>query len=160
MGVATIKRELDRMVAAGILTLRRQGNQHHYQANSDCPVYQELMGIVRKTFGIVDELSRALEPLADHIEWGFVYGSVASGKESASSDIDLVLIGDRGFTQAATALHPAQGTLSREINPKVYRSDEWRLLLKKNDAFTREVLQRPRLDVIGNWNESAKSDRS
>ena len=160
MGVATIRRELDRMVAAGILTLRRQGNQHHYQANPDCPIYQELVWIVRKTFGIVDQLSKALEPIADHIEWGFVFGSVASGKESASSDIDLMLIGDIGFAEAATALHSAQGTLSREINTKVYRSDEWSLLLKKKDAFIREVLQRTRLDVIGNWNEPATSDRS
>lgn len=159
MGVATIKRELDRMVAAGILTLRRQGNQHHYQANPDCPIYQELMGIVRKTFGIVDELSKALEPLAEHIEWAFVFGSVASGKESANSDIDLMLIGDIGFAEAATALHSAQEILSREISPRVYRSDEWSLLLKKKDAFIREVLQKPRLDIIGNWNESAESDR-
>lgn len=29
MGVATIKRELDRMLAAGILTMMPIGNQHH-----------------------------------------------------------------------------------------------------------------------------------
>ena len=48
MGVATIKRELDRMTAAEILVLRRQGNQCNYQANPDCPLFQELRGITRR----------------------------------------------------------------------------------------------------------------
>ena len=160
MGVATIKRELDRMVAAGILTLRRQGNQHHYQANPDCPIYQELLSIVRKTFGVVDVLRQALDPLADRIDWGFVFGSVASGKESANSDLDLMLIGDISFAEAVTALHSVQETLSREINPKVYRSDEWKQLLKKKEAFINEVLVKPRLDVIGKWDEPGESDRN
>ena len=160
MGVATIKRELDRMVAAGILTLRRQGNQHHYQANPDCPIYQELLSIVRKTFGVVDVLRQALDPLADRIDWGFVFGSVASGKESANSDLDLMLIGDISFTEAVTALHSVQETLSREINPKVYRSDEWKQLLKEKEAFINEVLLKPRLDVIGKWDEPGESDRN
>ena len=152
MGVATIKRELDRMVAAGILNLRRQGNQHHYRANPDCPIYNELRNIVRKTIGIVDALQEALVPLADHIEWAFVFGSVASGRDSVGSDIDLMLIGDLSFAEAVTALHPAQEALSREVSPKVFRVNEWRRLLEENDAFIREVSQNPRLDVIGNWN--------
>ena len=160
MGVATIKRELDRMVAAGILTLRRQGNQHHYQANPDCPIYQELLSIVRKTFGVVDVLRQALDPLADRIDWGFVFGSVASGKESANSDLDLMLIGDISFAEAVTALHSVQETLSREINPKVYGSDEWKQLLKEKEAFINEVLLKPRLDVIGKWDEPGESDRN
>ena len=160
MGVATIKRELDRMVSAGILTLRRQGNQHHYQANPDCPIYQELLSIVRKTFGVVDVLRKALEPLTDRIKWGFVFGSVASSKESTNSDVDLLLIGDISFAEAVTTLHPVQETLSREINPKVFRLKEWKQLIKKNDAFTTEVLLKPRLDVIGQGNESGESDRN
>lgn len=160
MGVATIKRELDRMVAAGILTLRRQGNQHHYQANPECPIHQELLKIVRKTYGIVDVLTQALAPLANDIIWGFVFGSVASGKDSADSDIDLMLIGDISFGEAVTALYPTQDALSREVNPKLYSAGEWNRLLKQNDAFINELMQNPRLDVIGKWNESEESDRN
>lgn len=62
MGVATIKRELDRMVAAGILTMTKIGNQHHYQADPACPIFHELLGIIKKTFGVVEALSLALAP--------------------------------------------------------------------------------------------------
>ena len=99
MGVATIKRELDRMLAAGILKMTRIGNQHHYQANTNCPIYQGLIGIVKLTFGVSDVISTALTSLSNHIEWAFIYGSLASGKETSGSDIDLMIIGDVGFSE-------------------------------------------------------------
>lgn len=159
MGVATIKRELDRMTAAEILVLRRQGNQRHYQANPDCPLFQELRGITRKTFGLTDVLKKALEPLTDRIEWAFVFGSIASGKDSATSDIDLMLIGEIGFAEAVAALHPVQASLQREINPRVYHPDEWRDLVDQNDAFVSEILAKPRLEIMENRNEFAESGR-
>jgi predicted nucleotidyltransferase len=153
MGVATIKRELDRMKAAGILSMFKIGNQHHYQANPSCPIYNELLGIVKKTFGVVDVLSQALSPLADEIDWAFVFGSVASGKETSDSDIDLMIIGTVGFTDAVGALYSIQATLGREINPKIYRKDEWTQMLDNKDAFTKEVMLKPRMDVMGEGNE-------
>jgi predicted nucleotidyltransferase len=48
MGVATIKRELDRMLEAGIISMTIVGNQHHYQANPDSPIYEELLSLVKK----------------------------------------------------------------------------------------------------------------
>lgn len=153
MGVATIKRELDRMLAAGLLKMNKIGNQHHYQANPDCPIYSELSGIVKKTFGVVEVLNQVLLTLADRIDWAFVFGSMASGKETSASDIDLMIIGEPGFSEVVTALYPAQETLGREINPKIYSGKEWALMQKKPDAFLKEVLSKPRLDIIGSDNE-------
>ena len=148
MGVATVKRELDRMVAAGILTLRRQGNQRHYQASPKCPVYPELLGIVRKSLGVVDVLRGALEPLAEQIETAFVFGSIARGKESPFSDIDLMVVGEVGFSDITAALYPAQQSLSRDINPRIYRGAEWREILEQPNAFVRDILSNPRLNIL------------
>jgi uncharacterized protein len=154
MGVATIKRELDRMLAAGVLSMTRIGNQHHYQANPQCPVYAELLGIVKKTFGVTEILRLALQPLAEKIEQAFVFGSVASGKETAASDIDLLIIGEAGFAEVVSALYPAQTTLGREVNPKIYRRKEWTRMQNAKDAFVTEVMTKPRMDVIGGGDES------
>ena len=153
MGVATIKRELDRMLAAGILSMTRIGNQHHYQANPQCPIYGELLGIVKKTFGVTEVIRRALEPLAGKIERAFIFGSVASGKEGAASDIDLLIISEVGFAEVVSALYPVQETLGREVNPKIYRREEWRRMMDAKDAFVTEVMAKPRLDVIGGDDE-------
>jgi DNA-binding transcriptional ArsR family regulator len=111
MGVGTVKRELDRLLAAGIVTLRKNGNQHHYQSDSACPIYNELLAIINKIVAPVDSPASALEPLTDKIETAFVSGSLASGKESTGSDIDLMVIGDVNFAPLVKALHPRQQTL-------------------------------------------------
>ena len=153
MGVATIKRELDRMLASGILSLTIIGNQHHYQANADCPIYFELLGIVKKTFGVTGVINHALYPLRENICWAFIFGSVASGKETSASDIDVMIIGDIKFSDAVNALYAAQETLGREINPKIYRKEEWTQMLNNKDAFIKDVLSKPRMDVLGDDNE-------
>ncbi len=156
MGVGTVKRELDRLLAAGIVTLRKTGNQHHYQANSACPIYNELLAIIKKTVGLVGPLAKALEPLAERIDTAFVFGSLASGKESNESDIDLMVIGDVTFASLVKALYPTQAALGREINPKVYRKSEWAQLQKTGDNFVKAILQSPRLNVIGHIGEESK----
>jgi len=153
MGVATIKRELERMLAAGILTMNKIGNQHHYKANPECPIYDELLAIVKKTFGITDVIGLALSIFSERIEWAFIFGSVAAGKETSTSDIDLMIIGDVDFGEVVQALYSTQETLGREINPKIYRKKEWIQMKKKQDAFIRDVLAKPRMDVIGSTNE-------
>lgn len=154
MGVATIKRELDRMLAAGILRMTRIGNQHHYQADPRCPVYCELLGIVKKTFGITEVIRRAIDPLAAKIDWAFIFGSVASGKETVTSDIDLLIVGDATFAEVVSALYPVQQTLGREINPKIYHKDEWTRLKIAKNAFITDVLEKPRMNVVGCVDES------
>ena len=50
------------------------------------------MAIVRKTIGLREPLRAALAPLADDIEYAFVFGSVAAGQDRANSDIDLMVV--------------------------------------------------------------------
>ena len=153
MGRGTISRELERLVSAGLLKVRHEGNQHHYQANIECPIYDELLGIVKKTFGISDVVKMALTSLMAQIDWAFIFGSVANGKESSSSDIDLMIVGKVSFSDVVNALYPIQETLHREINPKIYRKEEWIQMRKSNDAFIKDVLAKPRMYVMGNANE-------
>lgn len=149
MGVGTVKRELDRLKDAGILTLSKTGNQLHYQANPTCPVYNELRSIVKKTVGLVDPVADALAPLSANIDLAFIFGSVASGSETPGSDIDLLVIGDVQFSTIVKKLHPVQEALGREINPKTFTRSQWERKLKDKDAFVTNILAKPRLTVIG-----------
>ncbi len=152
MGVATIKRELDRMVGAGVLTLTKIGNQHHFQANPACPIYEELLLIVKKTFGISDVIKGVLAPLVGNIDCAFIFGSIASGKETSASDIDLMIIGDVSFTEVVSATYSIQESLGREINPKIYSKQEWQEMCLSKDAFTNDVLSKPVINIIGDVN--------
>lgn len=153
MGVATIKRELNRMLDAGIIKLQKIGNQHHYQANPNNPIYEELSSITRKTFGLASVIKDALKPIENKINKAFVFGSIASGKETANSDIDLMIIGDVGFAKIISILHSTEKELAREINPKIYSIQEWNKLTNEKSEFIKEVLDKPKINIIGGENE-------
>jgi len=154
IGRGTVQREMEKLVASGLVLVKKVGNQKHYQANKSSPVFEELAGILRKTTGIVDVIADAIEPLAGKINTALVFGSVARGSETAGSDIDLLIIGEVSFKKIVTALYDAQETLHREINPKVYKKEEWLELVRKKDAFVKEVMTGPKLFIKGSINES------
>lgn len=145
----TITRELTRLAAAGLLRREKRGNQQIYSAETDGPIYAELASILRKTSGLADVLIQALAPLAPKLRVAFVFGSIARGHETAGSDVDLMLIGDLGFREAVAHLHPAQATLGREINPKVFSTTEFSAKAAKQ-AFLADVMAKPKIFLIGN----------
>ena len=145
----SLHRELSKLATAQVLTRQMSGNQVYYQANSAFPIFEELASILRKTSGLVDVLANALTPLAKKITTAFVFGSTGSGKETIGSDVDVLIIGELGFKDAVAALYPAQASIGREINPKVYKKAEWKKLADNNDAFVQEILNKPKLFIIG-----------
>lgn len=149
-GTGAVHRQLQRLEAAGLVTVSREGNQKHYQANRSAPIFAELRGIVIKTVGVVEPLRRALTPLAAKIEAAFVYGSVAAGEERADSDLDLLVLADRiGYAEVYEALQGVEQALARSVNPTVLTLAEWRKRRSGRDSFARRVASRPRLFVIG-----------
>lgn len=145
----SLHRELRALADIGLLIRQEAGRQVYYRANQQCPVYEELTGLLRKTAGLVDVLRDVLLPLAGRVEQAFVYGSMARGDEHAHSDVDLLLIGDLEFTDAVLALNTAQATLRREINPTVMSRTEWVRKQQAADGFVAQVWSGSKLWVIG-----------
>jgi len=150
MGRGTIRRELVRLVSAGILSVTREGNQNHYQAKQDNPVYTELLGIVRKTFGMADVIRQALKPLNGHIKLAFIYGSVAKNTDTKASDIDLMLIGEKlHYGDVIDVLMPLEESLKRSINPTILTPGEFASRLDQNSSFLVRVMEQPKLAIKG-----------
>jgi predicted nucleotidyltransferase len=149
-GSGAVQRELQRLAASGLVTVTKQGNQKHYQANADSPIFAELQAIVRKTFGLVEPLKQALAAIDSQIELAIVYGSVAKGSDTASSDIDLLIVSD-GLTleQVFEALEPAEQELSRKINPTLYSTEEFSKRRRTDDSFVSKVLAGGHIVLLG-----------
>ena len=146
MGRGTIKRELERMEAAGIVVKKRIGNQNHYQANSECPVYSELMGIARKTFGVADVIKTALNSILDEVAFAFIYGSVAKGEDTAKSDIDLLIVSNElTYSDVMERLLDSETSIGRPINPTIYNVDQIEKKLKQDNAFVSRVMEQPKI---------------
>lgn len=154
IGRGTVQRELEKMAGAGIISVKKIGNQKHYQANPRCPIYEELLSIVRKTFGIVDVIRQAMLPIDNEIDIAFVYGSIAKGEESAESDIDLMLIGnDLNYGDVMELLINVEGKLGRPVNPSIYTGKQIRNKLKSKDSFISRVLNQDKLWIKGDQDD-------
>jgi predicted nucleotidyltransferase len=152
----TLHKELTKLTNGGVLRRQEVGNQVRYNADRNCPIFEELASILRKTSGLVDVLIDALSSIEKNITLAFVFGSVARGEQQSNSDVDVMLVGSLGFADAVQVLHPVQATLQREINPVVYSLEEFRRRAASDDSFVREVLAEPKLFVVGNENELRK----
>lgn len=154
----TITRELGKLAEVGLLKREKRGNQQVYSADTNGPIYTELASILRKTSGLTDVLVQALEPIAAKLRVAFVFGSVAQGRETAGSDVDVMLIGDLSFREAVELLHPTQVLLGREVNPKVFSAKEFSAKAP-NEAFLADVLAKPKLFLIGNAHDLEELSR-
>jgi predicted nucleotidyltransferase len=153
-GTGAVFRELRRLAEAGIVTVEKIGRQKHYQANPECPVFDELRGLVLKTVGLGDMLRAALAPLSKTISLAFVYGSVAKGSDTADSDVDLLVVSDDlSYAQLYEALEDAIRQLGKVVNPTVYTRAEFSQRQRDENAFIARVLKQPKIWILGNPNE-------
>lgn len=113
-GVGAVQRELEGLAAAGLVTVSRLGNQKHYQANRDSPIFGELQSIVAKV--LTGPAAPVLQqPRAEYAvsarpaklripkkaiaalcrKYGVrklsLFGSAARGEMKPESDVDLML---------------------------------------------------------------------
>ena len=116
----SVEKELKNLVEAEIINTEFSGNRRYYQVNQNCFIYHDLREIVVKTFGVVDIIKHALEPLKEKIEIAFIYGSVAQNTDTGNSDIDLLFVADVPFKEFAILLKPLEAVLQREINFSIY----------------------------------------
>ena len=145
----TVMRELHALRDAGILHSNPVGRQVIYRLNPDCPIYEELRSIIRKTVGLAGVLQEVLAPLRDRIELAYVYGSHASGEEKDESDVDLMIIGEVSLREVSAPLRRAREMLRRQINPTLYRAEEYKVALAEKNSFVKRVHDGPRIEIIG-----------
>ena len=149
-GSGGVQRELKRLADSGLVTVSRVGKQKHYQANRASPVFDELCNIVRKTVGLHNPIRDALTSMEDRIAHAVIYGSVAKQTDTATSDIDLLVVSD-GMTleELYASLAPVEERLARKINPTLYTSREFERRRGSGNAFLKRVLAGEHIVLIG-----------
>ena len=150
LGSASLQRELNKLVNAGLVRSVRVGNLRTFQANAESPVYEELIGLVRKTLGAQPALREALRPLTKDVESAWIYGSVAKGTDTARSDIDVMLVGkDLTLHRVLKLLIPQETQLGRKINPTILTPAEFKRQRADTDSFVNRILSQPVLPLMG-----------
>lgn len=153
-GVGAVERELSRLQLSGLVTVERIGNQKHYRANRDAPIFEELRGIVVKTVGLAESIRKSFQPYAGAIKTAFVYGSVAKGTDTAQSDIDLMVIGDElNYSDLYAAAQSAEDDLRRKVNPLFLSFEDWQRKTSDRGSVVSKISSSPKIFIIGSEEE-------
>lgn len=158
-GRGAVQRELQRLENAGLVTVHSIGNQKHYQANRESPLFDELCSIVRKTVALEGPLRTAVESLPGGVYLALIYGSVAKGEDNAASDIDLLLVADDlTLEQVFAAMSPAEALLARKVNPSLYTREEFRRRRNRGNAFLKRVLNGPVIPLVASNDDAIRGE--
>jgi predicted nucleotidyltransferase len=150
LGSASLQRELGKLTDAGLVHSEKVGNLRRFQANKQSPVYEELAALTRKTLGPQPVLQEVLAPIESRLDLAFIYGSIAKGADTATSDIDVTVVGkDLLLSELLKVLLPAESQLGRKINPTLYTPSEYKRRRAQKDSFLSRVLAQPLIPLIG-----------
>jgi predicted nucleotidyltransferase len=150
-----ISRELRNLEDIELLKNRKVGNLKYFTLNKEFLLFGELKSIFLKTRGVAAVLKEALSKLAG-IDFALIYGSVASGKDTAKSDIDLMVIGEISLEELLKLIAGTEDVLGREVNPSLFDLEEIIKRVKEKDPFIMNVMNEPRIMLIGEDDELRK----
>jgi predicted nucleotidyltransferase len=154
LGSASLQREINRLVVAGLANSTLRGNQRQISANRQSPLFKELSDLTRKVMGAAARITEALRPIEQKIEVAFLYGSVAKQSDTAESDVDLMLVGsDLTLSKVLEQLLPVEEMLCRKVNPTCYTVGEFKKRLSDTDSFVNKVLSQPIIQLFGNMDD-------
>lgn len=143
-----LSKEFFRLEKEGIFVSETQGNQKHFYLNRQYPLYNELKTIFFKTIGVEGRLKGIIEKMKG-IRLSFIYGSYAANKENASSDVDLLIIGNPDEDKLLKEIDSTERILGREVNYNIYPVREFKERLKKQDSFIANILKAPKIILKG-----------
>jgi uncharacterized protein len=148
-GVGTVQRELSKLVSADLVVREARGKQVYYGANTNSHVYNEMRGLIIKTFGLADEIKAVLAPLLNEIEYAFIYGSQADGTSNAESDIDLMVVGNIGEMELHKAISKAEKILDKAINYSLFTPEEFTKRKKEKNGFINRIVSGKKIMLVG-----------
>ena len=146
--VGNISRELKNLEGIGLLVSRKKGNLKYYLLDRKFPLHDELRSIILKTKGAVGVLQGVLSGVKG-VEFAFIFGSFATGLETARSDVDLMVIGKVPLDRLIKILREPEEILGREINPSLFERREIEKRLQDKEPFISRVMREPKIMLIG-----------
>lgn len=133
-----LSKELRKLAKEGLFLAESKGKIKFYRLNPYFPLYQELKQMIFKTEGLEGSL-RELVNQFPKIKLAFIYGSYAKGEEKATSDIDLVIMGNPDRDLLTDRIRELELRLRREINFNLYSSAEFGTKTKEKGSFLSEI---------------------
>jgi hypothetical protein len=143
---AVAHREIGRLVEAGVLRDRRDGNNRLVSVNRDHPLHVPMNEIIQASYGPVPVLRELLDGVPG-IQQAFIYGSWAARRSGEAGpfphDIDVMVIGDLDVDALVDVEASARQRLGVVVN--IHRSTVHAWQHREGNLFLENVAARPRI---------------
>lgn len=146
--VNAVRRELARLLGAGLLKSEERGNRLYYFLNKRYPYYQELQQIVVKSSGLGKKIRKKRRKLGK-LEFVMFSGKYVSGLTPNKDEVDMLFIGDVVLSELKALIKEEEENLGREINYAVFSLSEFDFRKTRRDPFVLDILYGSRVMVIG-----------
>jgi hypothetical protein len=146
--INAVRAELNRMEKVGLLTSEWRANRKYYAVRKDYPFFDELLRLVNKTTRLGGTLIKDRVKLGK-IKYAFLSGSYIRGLKPGGNDVELLLVGVVVIPQLSLIVKEEEAKLGREVNYTVMSEDEFNFRKTRRDSFVLDLLQRPRMMLIG-----------
>lgn len=150
--VGNIRREMNKLAADGLFLIRAIGKIKLYRLNKAYPLYNEIKGIISKTIGMEAGLKSVLSGIKG-IDFAFIHGSFAEGREKSLSDVDIIIIADARPKEIKPLLFEYQSKITREINSIIYTKKEFLSKLAAKNHFITALLGKKKIFIKGDEDE-------
>jgi DNA-binding transcriptional ArsR family regulator len=91
--INAVRRELDRMLTAGILKSEQRGNRLYYSLNTKYLFFQEFRQMVTKTTGIGKKIRKIRRKLGQ-VSFVMLSGRFVKGLPQRQNEVDMLVIGE------------------------------------------------------------------
>jgi predicted ArsR family transcriptional regulator len=142
----SVRRELDKLLDAGIVERELIGRQGLYRPDRASPLFEPLRQLIERSVGVEALLRETLEEI-EGVRAAAIFGSWARGVVAAQSGVDVLVVGVFDYAELIERLHELQERTGREINAVAMREGE--LEARRSEGFVQEILSSPKIPLIG-----------
>ena len=148
LAYATVHREVERLLAAGLAAQQHVGRTRLIRGNPDSPLFHPLQQILLIATGPLPLLTREFRDI-EGIEAAFLFGSFAArmrGVEGeTANDIDVMIIGTPDPDAIYDACQRVEDSVHRPVNPVITTRQEF----DDDSGFHQQVRKSPVVSIVG-----------
>lgn len=151
--INAVRRELERLEAAGILKKEPRGNRVYYWIRRDYPFFGDILGVVAKSTNVGRAIVENKSKIGK-VSYVMFSGKFARGKSRKKDDeVDILVVGEVVLPELATIIRSEESKRGKEINYTVMSREEFDFRKKRRDPFLLGILAGSRTMIIGDEEE-------
>jgi hypothetical protein len=147
--INAVRRELSRMEKIGLLVSERRGNRKYFALSKEFPFFDELLGLVYKTFDIGADIINNQQKLGD-IQFAVLTQGFTRSAPAGKHKVDLMIVGDNMHLQELKSIvDKTEKKLNRDIFYAVLSTSDFKVRKRRRDLFIQELFMQDLVVLVG-----------